>query len=128
MKGYHKSLNRFLQIEKGTYYIYFKLERNKLLTPKKIIAININTNAAIESFKAVDYRNPKYDFEFVMQSALHSINVREGLKTYVGKENKTKKNLVVYISHAFDELGFGIISIASRPPTTTFLAMNVYQT
>ena len=27
--GYHKSLNRFIQIEKGLYYIYFKIRKNK---------------------------------------------------------------------------------------------------
>ena len=29
VKGYHKSLNRFIEVNKGTYYIYFKLQKNK---------------------------------------------------------------------------------------------------
>ena len=86
MKGYHKSVNRFIQIEKGVYYIYFKIERNRALSNNHRIAININTNASIESFKLVDYRNPNYDFSNIMMSALHNYNIRYGLKAYVGKE------------------------------------------
>ena len=47
VKGYHKSLNRFIQIDRGIYYIYFKIQRNKELLPQSKIAININTNAHI---------------------------------------------------------------------------------
>ena len=85
VKGYHKSVNRFIQIEKGVYYVYFKVERNRTLTNKHRIAININTNASIESFKSVDYRNPKYNFSTIMMSTLHNYNIRYGLKAYVGK-------------------------------------------
>lgn len=49
VKGYHKSLNRFLQIEEGTYYIYVKIDNSKKL-PLESFAININTTAELKSF------------------------------------------------------------------------------
>lgn len=57
-----------------------------MLSNKHRIAININTNATIESFKQVDYRNPNYDFQYIMMSALNNYNLRYGLKAYVGKQ------------------------------------------
>ena len=49
MKGYHKSLNRFLQINEGKYYIYVKIDNRKEKKAKSF-AINISTNATIRKF------------------------------------------------------------------------------
>ena len=125
VKGYHKSANRFIQVEKGVYYIYFKIERNRMLSNKHRIAININTNATIESFKQVDYRNPNYDFQYIMMSALNNYNIRYGLKAYVGKQEQ-KKQLVIHFGHSFDDIGFAVISINTKAPSKTFLAMNIF--
>lgn len=142
VKGYHKSVNRFLKIETaGTYYIYFKVDRNKKLESHQSVAINLNSNAKIQSFKKIDHRNPYAKYEFIMKSTLHNYNMRYGLKTYVGKskeavksaeQNKkedeaSKRNLVVYVSHSFDDNSFGLISIVAKPSSTMSLAMNIDQ-
>lgn len=62
MKGYHKSINRFIEIEKGTYYIYFKVDRNRNIEPNQMVTININSTAYITSFRRLDHRNPTFNF------------------------------------------------------------------
>lgn len=57
VKGYHKSLNRFLEINPGKYYVYVKVENQKDNFVNSY-AIGINTNAGISTFKQVQLSKP----------------------------------------------------------------------
>jgi hypothetical protein len=65
-----------------------------------------------------------------MKSALHNYNTRYGLKSFVGNQDddSSKMTLAVYVSHSFDDNGFGLVSlVTNKNPKSMSLAMNVNQ-
>lgn len=120
MKGYHKSLNRFLEINEGKYYIYVKIDNRKEKKAKSF-AININTNATISKFERTEELTADDESE-IIKSSFYEFSRQAGIRCYVHKE---VKDLLVYICNKFDELGFSFIALYAHPNAKGELAMNV---
>ncbi len=68
-------------------------------------------------------------FSRIMQSSLHDFNLRNGLKSYVGKDVKEtgKRQLVVYITDQFDSVGFSILSFRAEQGSKMSLAAKFHR-
>jgi hypothetical protein len=83
VKGYHKSLNRFLEITPGKYVIYVKIDNSKENNAQSF-AININTNAIIRKFVRNDDLTAD-DESNIIKSAFYEYSKQAGIRCYVHK-------------------------------------------